>query len=215
MSRITASARGSASIGSSVRRDRREPLLAAQPLHFGEALGMARGNHEQRIAASRPQPVERAHHRLFLTLERAAGDEHRAIRRHAEEAQHPLAAAARRRDHFERVELQAAGDRDARRIGAKRHQAPRGLVALDAEAVDVGEDAAEERTDQPVPRKRSIRDAAVHQHGLDAAAPALAQQVRPDLGFDHHEEPRLHAVQRAPHRERPVEREIEHAVDVG
>ena len=47
---------------------------------------------------------------------------------------------------------------------------------------------------------------------LDAAAAALVQQVRPDLGFHHDEEPRPHQVERPAHDEGPVEREIEHAV---
>ena len=41
-----------------------------------------------------------------------------------------------------------------------------------------------------------------------------AQQVRPDLGLHHDEEPRPDDPQRAPDDERPVEREIEDAVDV-
>ena len=93
-------------------------------------------------------------------------------------------------------------------------QAARGLLALDAEAIDVGEHAPEERPDQPVARERAVRDAAVDDHRLDAAAAAFAQQVRPDLVLDHHEQPRPHHRQRAPDGERPVEREVEDAVDV-
>ena len=78
-------------------------------------------------------------------------------------------------------------------------QPPRRFVALHAEPIDVGQHAPEERPDQPVARERSVRDAAVHEHRLDAAAAALAQQVRPDLGLDHHEQPRLDEVQRAAH----------------
>ena len=66
-------------------------------------------------------------------------------RRHAEEPQHaPGAAAGRDRRRLERLELQAAGHGDARRIGADVDDAPRRLVALHAEAIDVGEHAPEE-----------------------------------------------------------------------
>ena len=43
---------------------------------------------------------------------------------------------------------------------------------------------------------------------------ALPQQVRPDLGFHHHEQPRLHQPQRAPDDEREIERKVEHRVHV-
>ena len=166
---MTASARGSASIGSSVRRTVASPSWRHSRSTSAKRSGMARRKDEQRVAARRPQPVERADDGLFLALERAAGHEHGPVRRHAEESQHALAPAAapgRRGHHVERVELQAAGDGDARRIGAERDEAPRGLFALDAEPIDIGQHAPEERTDQPVARKRSIRDAAVHEDRL-------------------------------------------------
>ena len=121
----------------------------------------------------------------------------------------------RRRPALERVELQAAGDDHARRIGADVDDAPRRLLALHAEAIDVGEHACG-RT----PRASRYR-------GYDRAeirpltsivftpcAPAGAQQVRPDLGLHHDEEPRPHQPQRPVDERRQVEREEEHAVHV-
>ena len=59
-----------------------------------------------------------------------------------------------------------------------------------------------------------MRDAPVDQRRLDSATTAFAQEVGPDLRFDHHEELRLHDVERAADRERPVERQIEHRIRV-
>ena len=67
---------------------------------------------------------------------------------------------------------------------------------------------------QPVARIGARRNPPVDDDGLDAAVAADPQQVRPDLGLHHHEQPRLHDVQRAADDERPVEREIEDGVDV-
>ena len=92
--------------------------------------------------------------------------------------------------------------------------AARRLVALHAEAIDVREHAAEERPDQPVARIRAGRDAAVDQRRLDPGALAGAQQVRPDLGLHHDEQPRLDQPQRALDDEPEVEREIEDLIDV-
>ena len=103
---------------------------------------------EQRVlpARRRAQPVERADHRLLLAAQRAAGDEHRPVRATMRKKRStrsgPRPAYGRR---SERVELEAAGDDDPRRVGAERRQPPRRLLALHAEAVDVGEHAAEER----------------------------------------------------------------------
>ena len=138
------------------------------------------------------------------------------LRRDAEEPQHALARLAVRRGgrHLERIELQAAGDRHARGIGAEIDQPARRFLALHAEAIDVGEHAPEERPDQPVARIRARRDPAVDHDRLHAALPADPQQVRPDLGLHHDEEARLDDVERAADDERPVEREVEHRVDV-
>jgi hypothetical protein len=150
----------------------------------------------------------------FFAAHRAAGDEHRAVRREPEETQDPFTrlAVRRGRSHFERVELQAAGDGDARRIGAEIDQAVRRLLALHAEAIDVGEHAAEQRAHEPVARVRARGNAAVDHRRPDAPLPAFVQQVRPDLGLHHDEQPRLDDVQRAAGRDDPVEWEIEHPV---
>jgi hypothetical protein len=165
-------------------------------------------------ARRRAQPVEGANHRLFFPAQRAAGHQHRAIERHAEKAQHPLGPALGNRRALQRVELEAAGNDDLRGVHAKGGEPPRRLFALHAEAADVGEHAPEPRH-QPVASERPRRDAPVDHHRGHAPLAALAQQVRPDLGFDHQEQPRAHHAQRAPHREHPVEGEVEGAVHVG
>ena len=153
-------------------------------------------------------------HRRLLAAHRAAGDDHRAVRRHAEEPQHALArlAVRRRRRQLERIELQAAGDRDARRIGAEIDQPPRRLLALHAEAIDVGEHAAEERPDQPVARIRPRRDAAVdhrpssrraRRHSRSRFGQISVSIMMKSRGFTR--------LERAADDERPVERKVEDA----
>ena len=115
---------------------------------------------------------------------------------------------------LERIELQAAGHRHARGIGAEIDQPARRFLALHAEPIDVGEHAPEERADEPVTRIRARRDPAVDHDRLHAALPAHPQQVRPDLGLHHDEDARLDDVERAADDERPVERKIEHRVHV-
>jgi len=155
--------------------------------------------------------------RLVLAAQRAGGDHHRPAGLDPEVAQHAVAALPVRADArpIQRIELQAAGDDDPGRIGPERDDPPGRLLALHAEAVDVVEDAAEEAADQRVAGERALRDAAVDEHRGHAALAALAQQHRPDLGLHHHEQPRPDDVQGAADREAPVERKIEHAVDVG
>jgi hypothetical protein len=51
-------------------------------------------------------------------------------------------------------------------------------------------------------------------HRLDAGLVAGAQQVRPDLGLHHDEEPRPHQREGAAHDEGEIERKVEHLVDV-
>ena len=76
------------------------------------------------------------------------------------------------------------------------------------------EHAPNERTHEAIARKRARRDTAVDERGSNAAATALAQEIRPDLCFDHHEQLRLHDVERAADGESPVERQIEDRVGV-
>ena len=78
---------------------RGQPFALAQPLDFGEPLRMPRGEDQQRVAARRVVRT-RLNARItgfLFALRRAARDEHQAVRRDAEEAQHALAAASRRR----------------------------------------------------------------------------------------------------------------------
>ncbi len=93
-----------------------------------------------------PHRRERREHGGLFALQRAGGDEHRprsgGMRKNRSTRPAPRPAATRRR--LERLELQAAGDGDARRVGADVDDAPRRLVALHAEAIDVGEHAPEE-----------------------------------------------------------------------
>ena len=83
--------------------------------------------------------------------------------------------------------------------GADLDEAAGRLLRLHTEAVDVGEHVAEEAARQPVARERPRRQPAVDHRGPDAAGPAFAQQVRPDLGLHHQEQPRLDQVERPAH----------------
>ena len=135
---------------------------AREPLGFVEPLRLARRDHEQRVRHRRADPEEGFEHRILFALERARGDDHRAIGAHAEVAEHAVAAAIGRAEsavgravrvgELERVELQRAGDRHALARGAEVDDAARRLVALHAEPIDVLQDAAEERADEPVAR---------------------------------------------------------------
>ena len=115
--------------------------------------------------------------------------------------------------HLERIELERAGHADALAGGAHLDHAARGLLALHAEAIDVVEHAPEKESREPVTRKRSRRDASVDERRLHAVAAARAQQVRPDFGFHHDEQPRPHQLQRPIHDEAEIEGKVEHLVD--
>ena len=188
--------------------------MTADALDLVKPLGVARRDDEQRVDAGGAHAIERANHRLFFTLQRAARDDDGPVRWNAEEAQHALASAAWRRRRFQRIELQAAGHRDACGIGAELDEPARRFFPLHAEAIDVREHAPDERPNHPVARKRSIRDPAVDDRRLDPPAATFAQQVRRDLGFDHHEQTRLDDVERAPRGEGPIEREVEHRIHI-
>ena len=196
---------------------RGQALALAQPLDVAESLRMPRGKNQQRVGPGlrRPHAIECADDRLFLALRGAARRRTPAVPATCGRIAARARVRARCGGRIERVELEAAGHGDAARVGAELAEAARRLFTLHAEAIDVAEHPPHERTDDAVARKRSRRDAAVDERGAHVAAPALAQQVRPDLGLDHHEEPRLHEIQRPPHGECPVEREIEHGVGVG
>ena len=181
---------------------------------------MARRQDQQRARrrVGLARAVERAEHRRLLALHRAAGDEHRPVRRHAEEAQHAL---ARPRPCDDGVGSSSESNFRLPVTVMRAGSAPRSirrradLLALHAEAIDVGEHAAEERPDQPVARDTTAYE--MRPLTITVLTPrraAVAQQVRPDLGLHHHEQARLDDRQRAADDERPVEREVEHRVDV-
>ena len=90
-----------------------------------------------------------------------------------EEAQHAIArrgpAASVGGGQRGRVELQAAGDGHPRRLGADLHDATRRLVALHAEAIDVGEHAAEAAGESGDSAERPRRDASVHDERFHVA----------------------------------------------
>ena len=173
--------------------------------------------HEQRVRRAGFDAPERLQHQLLFFAHRAARHDHRPAGIHAEISQHavlPAPIERRRTGHLERIEFQAAGHDDVRRIGADVDDAPRRLFRLHAEAVDVAKHPSEKRPRELVARVRPRRDAAVHHHRRHVHPLALPQQVRPDLGFHHHEEPRLHQPQRPPDDEREIERKIKHGIDV-
>ena len=62
-------------------------------LHLGEALGLARRDDQQRVGDARADALERLEDRRLFTLERAGGDDHRAIVGDAEIAEHAVAPA--------------------------------------------------------------------------------------------------------------------------
>ena len=170
----TASARGSASIGSSVRRTVDSPSCRHSRSTSPKRSGWRAAITSSASAALPVRPAEPLNARITASsspLERAAGHEHRPIRRHAEEAKHALAAAAGRagsRSSASNFRLPVTVMRAGSAPSSISRRAR--LLALHAERVDVGEHAPEERADQPVARERPVRDAAVHQHRLDAAA---------------------------------------------
>jgi hypothetical protein len=181
-----------------------------------ETFRFPRGEDQQRPFEERPDTLERREHRLVFPLHRASGDYHHPARRDAEETQQPLLGARARggvRD-LQGIELEAAGYGDAAGVCPQLHEPPAGLFTLHAEPIHVIEHAPEERAHHPVARKRSLRYPAVDDGRLHAGLAAGAQQVRPDLGLHHDEEPGLHQRQRAPHYEGEVEREIEECIDV-
>ena len=208
------SARGSASMGSSERRTVLKPLLTAQLLDVGGALEVARCEDEQRVRLHRAHSPERRQHRALFTFHRAAGDDHRPCGRNAEETQDALTRPGLngRSRQVQRIELEAAGDGDAPRIRTQIDESPRRFFALDAEAVDVVQHRLHEGAYQPVARIGPLRQAPVDDGRLHAAHAALVQQVGPDLGLHHDEQPRPDQVERAADEDRKIEGEVEHFI---
>ena len=63
-----------------------------------------------------------------------------------------------------------------------------------------------------ITRERPIRDASAHEHDWHVFPPRLAQEIRPDLCFEHDYDCRLHRSQHSADTERPVKREEDHGV---
>jgi hypothetical protein len=185
-----------------------------QAFDLAETLRVARGNDCEGPRGCSLHPRKRVENRRLLAPHRAARDEDHPVGCRPEEPEHALAGLAVNggRRHFERIKLQAARHRHATLLGAEIDQAARRFLALHAETIDVGQHAAEERSNQPIARIRTRRDPAVDHHRLDAFFPAEPQQVRPDLGFHHDEDARLHHPERTADDEGEVEREIEESV---
>ena len=98
-----------------------ETGIAREPFCFAEPLRMPGRHDAQRTRGQRLHAPERIEDRRLLAFHRAAGDDDRTVRRQPEEPKHALARLAVRgwSRPLERIELQAAGHRDARGIGAK------------------------------------------------------------------------------------------------
>src|SRR5262249_60012465 len=88
------------------------------------------------------------------------------------------------------------------------------FLALDAEPIDVAKHTPDEGTNKPIAWIGPVGNAPVDQNRPDVASPTLAQKVRPDLRFDHDEQPRLHHVEGPSPRERPIKWEVKHGIDV-
>ena len=196
----------------------RDPPAAAprEPLDLVESFGLPRRDDQQRVAPGGAHALKGVEDRLLLSFERRRRDDHRAAAGDPEVAEDAVAPAvgAGRAGNLERIELERAGDRHARAIGADLDDAAGRFLALHAEAIDVGEHAPEERAGQPVAGKGTGRDAAVDEHGLHPGLVTHAQEVRPDLGLHDDEQARLHQPERPLHDRTEIEREVEHLVHV-
>ena len=172
-----------------------EPGVARQPLDFGEALGLPGRQDRERAGQRRLDPRERAQDtpppRLASCCRRrrrsgwATGGRTAGRARAASRATSAVGSSSESNFRLP-VTVTRAGSAPSVDQPARR------LLALHAEAIDVGEHAAEKRPHEAVARIRPRRDAAVDHDGLHAARAADAQQVRPDLGLHHDEQPRLH-----------------------
>jgi hypothetical protein len=190
--------------------------LPRQPLDLVELRRLARRDDQQRLRHRRADALEGFEDRAFLSLPRAGGNHDGAIGSDAEIAKDAVspAVAGRRSGELERVELEGPGDADALAVGADVDDAPGGLVALHAEAIDVAQHAAEERPRQAVARIRSCGNPPVDEQRLHSVARAGAQEVGPDFRLHHDEQPWPDQPQRAVDDEGEVERKVEHLVDV-
>ena len=191
---------------------------------------MARRNHQQRVGRVPSHPAEGAQHRLLLAPQRACRDEHRPRPREVERGPEPVAGSGvasqpgpthpcdgpglgwRRPDG---IELQAAGDHDAGGVRPDRNEPPPPFLRLRADAAHVGQHPPHAAAGETVAPERAVGQAAVDQEGDHSAPPAGAEQIRPDLGIDHHEQLRRDPVQGAVDERRKIERRVTDGVDVG
>ncbi len=144
-------------------------LRARQLFGFAESFGISGRQHQQGVGRGGPHLPKCPQYLGFFALHRAAGDDHRARRGHAEIAQHAIArprlhptahrprgggpGLERRRRQLQRIELQAAGDHHPGGIRAQVDETPRRLFTLHQEAIDVIHHAAHHRADHPVARE--------------------------------------------------------------
>ena len=191
----------------------REPLVRCDRRRLGEPFRVSRGDNQQCVRERSSGAGERAQHRLLFTAQRARGDEYTPASRELERPQDRVPVAGRGSGIVRRVELEAAGDGQPVRRQAERDKAPAPELVLRADTVDAAQRAPHEPADQPVAAVRAVGDAAVHDHRPDAAAAAGAQQVRPDLRVDQHEQLRRDAIERAGYAGWEIQRRIESGVD--
>ena len=172
---------------------------------------MPRSNDQQRVGERTSGAGKRAQHRLLFSAQGARGYEYAPARRELERPQYRIRAAGR--GIVRRVELEAAGDGQPVRRQAEREKPAAPEIVLRADPVDAAQRAPHEPADQPVAAVRAVGDAAVHDHRPDTAAAAGAQQVRPHLRVDQHQQLRRNAIERARHARREIQRRIESGVD--
>ena len=73
------------------------------------------------------------------------------------------------------------------------------------------ESVSRNRPDQPpITVHRARRDARTGQHQRHAETSAAVVEIRPDLGLENDREPRLHALEKTPHRARQVDGHVAH-----
>ena len=179
------------------RRAGLEAVLLAQIVDAPEALGMAWGKDQQRLTvAALDRRVCAQDQRLFAFVG-APGDPHR-----------PLAAdlTAQARALVEEpgrdlgVELDVAGVADRRGIGAERHEPLCVFRRLRGDPLDVADQSARDAWNALVASKRARREPGVGEQDRDPLAPALGQQIGPQLGLHDDHRHGQHAPQKTPHR---------------
>ena len=108
------------------------------------------------------------------------------------------------------IELDVAHHVGVRRTRADGLETLGVLRALRRDENAVRQRLAEQADEPPITRHRARRDARAREHQRHAEPAAAVIQVRPDLRFEDHGEPRLHAPEEAPHRSRQVDGHVTH-----